>query len=106
MKPRLSFHPFTTNDKNQLCLPIVVSTLTSVKRYLFPIALDVVYRHNSDSTNVSESDIINTLNRFWFPGLEFSQLPTKQRNAILDSILNNDSNAKYLNLFQKQDSKQ
>lgn len=98
MKPRISFHPFVADDKNQLCLPIVVSKLTSVKRYLFPIALDVTRRHNADSTNVSESDVINTLNRFWFPGLEFSQLPTRQRNAILDSILNNDSNARHLNL--------
>ena len=98
MKPRLSFQPFTANDKKQLCLPIVVSSLTSVKRYLFPIALDVTRRHNSDSTTVTEADIINTLNRFWFPGLEFSQLPTRQRNAILDSILNNDSNARHLNL--------
>ena len=103
MKPRLNFQPFTTNDKNQLCLPIVVSKSTSVRRYLFPIALDVVHRHNSDSTNVTESDVINTLNRFWFPSLEFSQLPVKQRNAILDAILNNDSNAKHLNLFSKQD---
>lgn len=103
MKPRLSFQPFIANDKNQLCLPIVVSTTTNVKRYLFPIALDVVHRHNSDSENVTEADVINTLNRFWFPGLEFSQLPARQRNAILDSILNNDSNAKHLNIFSKQD---
>jgi len=98
---RLSFQPFITNDKRQLCLPIVVSKSTSVKRYLYPIAFDVVRRHSSDSTNVTESDVINTLNRFWFPGLEFSQLPTRQRNAILDSILNNDSNTKHLQLHNK-----
>jgi len=98
---RLSFQPFVADDKHQLCLPIVVSKSSSVKRYLFPIAFDVVRRHNSDSTNVTESDVINTLNRFWFPGLEFSQLPTKQRNAILDSILNNDSNSKHLQFHNK-----
>ena len=98
---RLSFQPFIANDSYQLCLPIVVSTVTSVRRYLYPIALDVTRRHLADSTTVTEADVINTLNRFWFPGLELKDLPTRQRNAILDVILNNDSNAKHLNLFSK-----
>ena len=94
---QVQFLPLESCDDGKLCLPMLTTTNgCKLRRRNIPLYHQVTVRHTSDSTDVTESDVINALNFYWLPRCyPFETLAVRQQNAVLNEIINNPENEKY-----------
>lgn len=93
---QVQFLPLESCDDGKLCLPMRITNGCKLRRRNIPIYRQVAVRHTSDSTDVTESDVINALNFYWLPFRHpWKTLAVRQQNAILNEIINNPENEKY-----------
>ena len=97
-RKRLEFKSIEVNPKTGT---LDLHVINGGAKYYFPIINDSVSGVLTKDDKATETNIVNTVSICVLPnGMTFSDLNARQRNAILDTILNNEHNQQYLNLTE------